>query len=152
MARTWPATARSARPNLTDKVWLFEKGDVFDIERTILYGIRSGASKARNVTDMPAFGATGRLSAGEIRNLVQYVDQLSGRPHQAQAASEGRTLYLDAAKGNCGDCHGFNGRGNSYYGAPDLTKNVWNSGGGDQALYDAIYYGEHASCRVFSAS
>ena len=74
-------------PNLTDKIWLFDSGDVFDIERTILYGIRSGASKAHNVTDMPAFGLTGRLSAGEIRNLVQYIDQLSRRPHQARAVS-----------------------------------------------------------------
>jgi cytochrome c oxidase cbb3-type subunit III len=130
-------------PNLTDKVWLFDSGDVFDIERTILYGVRSGASKAHNVTDMPAFGLTGRLSAGEIRNLVQYIDQLSGRPHQAQAALEGRAVYFDAAKAGCVECHGDSGHGNSDYGAPDLTKNVWNSGGDDRALYDAIYHGEH---------
>jgi len=130
-------------PNLTDKIWLFDSGDVFDIERTILYGIRSGASKAHNVTDMPAFGLTGRLSAGEIRNLVQYIDQLSRRPHQAQAAIEGRAAYFDAAKGYCSDCHGDSARGNSNYGAPNLTENVWNSGGDDQSLYDAIYYGEH---------
>jgi len=130
-------------PNLTDKIWLFDSGDVFDIERTILYGIRSGASKAHNVTDMPAFGLTGRLSAGEIRNLVQYIDQLSRRPHQAQAAIDGRAAYFDAAKGNCSDCHGDSARGNSNYGAPNLTENVWNSGGDDQSLYDAIYYGEH---------
>jgi cytochrome c oxidase cbb3-type subunit III len=130
-------------PNLTDKVWLFDSGDVFDIERTILYGVRSGASKAHNVTDMPAFGLTGRLSASEIRNLVQYIDQLSGRPHQPQAAIEGRAVYFDVAKANCGDCHGGSARGNSNYGAPDLTQNVWNSGDDDQALYDAIYHGEH---------
>jgi cytochrome c oxidase cbb3-type subunit 3 len=129
-------------PNLTDSVWLFDSGDVFDIERTILYGIRSGASKAHNVTDMPAFGSTGRLSASEMRNLVQYIDQLSRRPHQAQAAIEGRAVYF-AAKGYCFDCHGDGARGNSNYGAPDLTQNVWNNGGDDQSLYDAIYYGEH---------
>ena len=130
-------------PNLTDKIWLFGSGDVFDIERTVLYGIRSGASKAHNVTDMPAFGLTGRLSASEIHNLVQYIDQLSRRPHQAQAAIQGRGVYSDAAKANCADCHGPDARGNPDYGAPDLTQNVWNSGGDDQALYDAIYYGEH---------
>jgi cytochrome c oxidase cbb3-type subunit 3 len=130
-------------PNLTDGVWLFDSGDVFDIERTILYGIRSGASKSHNVTDMPAFGSTGRLSASEIRNLVQYIDQLSRRPHQAQAAIEGRAVYFDAAKGNCDDCHGYGARGNSDYGAPNLTQNVWNSGADDQSLYAAIYYGEH---------
>jgi cytochrome c oxidase cbb3-type subunit 3 len=130
-------------PNLTDDVWLFDRGEVFDIERTILYGVRSGISKAHNVTDMPAFGSTGRLSAGEIRNLVQYIDQLSRRPHQAQAAIEGRAVFHDAAKGNCVDCHGDGARGNSSYGAPDLTRNVWNSGADDQSLYDSIYYGEH---------
>jgi cytochrome c oxidase cbb3-type subunit 3 len=130
-------------PNLTDKVWLFDSGDVFDIERTILYGVRTGASKAHNVTDMPAFGLTGRLSPSEIRNLVQYIDQLSHRPHQAQAAIEGRGVYADVTKANCGDCHGDPARGNSDYGAPDLTQDVWNSGGDDQALYDAIYFGQH---------
>jgi cytochrome c oxidase cbb3-type subunit III len=130
-------------PNLTDRVWLFGSGDVFDIERTILYGIRSGVSKAHNVTDMPAYGLTGRLSASEIRNLVQYIDQLSRRPHQAQAAIEGRGIYSDVARANCGDCHGPTALGNSDYGAPDLTQNVLNSGGDDKALYDAIYYGQH---------
>ncbi len=129
-------------PNLTDGIWLYGNGDVFDIERTILYGVRSGASKSHNVTDMPAFGSTGRLSASEIRNVVQYVDQLSRRPHQAQAAIDGRAVYFDA-KGNCSDCHGASATGNSDYGAPDLTQNVWNNGGDDQSLYDAIYYGEH---------
>jgi cytochrome c oxidase cbb3-type subunit 3 len=130
-------------PDLTDGIWLFDSGDVFDIERTLLYGIRSGASKAHNVTDMPAFGLTGILSPSDIHNVVQYIDQLSRRPHQAQAASEGRAVYFDAAKGYCSDCHGGNARGNPDYGAPDLTQNVWNNGGDDQSLYDAIYYGQH---------
>jgi cytochrome c oxidase cbb3-type subunit 3 len=130
-------------PNLKDQVWLFGDGSVFEIERTLLYGIRSQQSKSRNVTDMPAFGLTGRLSDAEIRNVVQYLLQLSGRPHQAAAASEGRAVYDDVAKANCGDCHGDDGRGNSNYGAPDLTANVWNSGGDPQSLYDAIYFGQH---------
>jgi cytochrome c oxidase cbb3-type subunit 3 len=130
-------------PNLQDGIWLFDSGDVFDIERTLLYGIRSGASKSHNVTDMPAFGTTGKLTDVEIRNLVQYIDQLSGRPFHGQAAIEGRAAYFDGAKANCGDCHGADARGNSDYGAPDLTRNVWNGGSDDQALHDAIYFGQH---------
>ncbi len=130
-------------PNLTDDVWLYGKGSVFDIERTLMYGIRSGLSKAHNVTDMPPFGLTGRLNDGEIRNLVQYVLQLSGRPFQSAAALDGRALYHDAAKAGCADCHGYAARGDTYYGAPDLTKNVWNGGGDAKYLYDAIYYGQH---------
>src|SRR5690348_16272988 len=43
-------------PDLTDDVWLYDYGRVSDIERTILYGIRSGLGKSHNVTDMPAIG------------------------------------------------------------------------------------------------
>jgi cytochrome c oxidase cbb3-type subunit 3 len=127
-------------PDLTDRVWLYGEGSVFDIERTLLYGIRSGRSKSHNVTDMPAFGSSGTLSASEVRSVVQYVLQLSGRPHRSDA-SEGRSLY--DGKANCADCHGDAARGNSDYGAPDLTANVWNSGADPAALYTAIYFGQH---------
>jgi cytochrome c oxidase cbb3-type subunit 3 len=128
-------------PNLADTVWLYGTGSVADIERTIAYGIRSGHGKSRNVTDMPAFGSTGVLSANDVRNVVQYVLQLSHRPYQADAANAGRAVYHGRA--NCGDCHGDDARGNPDYGAPDLTVNVWNSGGDPQELYNAVYFGQH---------
>ncbi len=133
-----PATGA---PNLADQVWLYGKGSVFDIERTVLYGIRSGMAKTRDVTDMPAFGLTGMLAPDEIRNLVQYVLQLSGAKHDPQSALAGKQLYSGNA--NCGDCHGPDGRGDTTYGAPDLTTNVWNSGGDAQSLYNTIYHGQH---------
>jgi cytochrome c oxidase cbb3-type subunit III len=129
--------------NLTDAVWLYESGSVFDIERTVLYGIRSGMSKARNVTDMPPYGITGRLSEAEIRNLVQYLLKLSGQQNQSEAAMQGRALYYDVAKANCVDCHGDTALGNPNYGAPDLTKNVWNNGGDAKSLYESLYNGRH---------
>lgn len=128
-------------PNLADRVWLYGSGSVADIERSIAYGIRSGYGKSRNVTDMPAFGSMGVLSTSDVRNVVQYVLQLSHRPYQADAANAGRTVYRGRA--NCGDCHGDDGRGNPDYGAPDLTRNVWNSGGDPQELYNAVYFGQH---------
>ncbi len=128
-------------PNLTDAVWLYGDGSIFNIERTLLYGIRSGEDKAHNESEMPAFGLRGQLSDTQITNLVQYLLQISGRPYQAQAANDGRAVYVGA--GNCGDCHGSDGRGNPDYGSPDLTLNVWNSGGDPQALYAAIYSGQH---------
>jgi cytochrome c oxidase cbb3-type subunit 3 len=130
-------------PNLIDRQWLFGEGSIFDIERTLLYGIRSEHSKSHHVTDMPAFGLTGRLSDAEIRNLVQYLLQLSGQSHRKAAASDGRAVYFDVAKANCGDCHGDSGRGNSNYGAPDLTVNAGRGFGDERSLYDAIYYGQH---------
>ena len=128
-------------PNLTDDVWLYGDGSIFDIERTLLYGIRSGEDKAHNDSEMPALGQRGILNEAQIRSVVQYLLQLSGRPYEAQAAIDGRVVYAGA--GNCGDCHGPDARGNSEYGAPDLTRNVWNSGGDPQALYAAVYSGQH---------
>ena len=129
-------------PNLSDRVWLYGTGRVYDIERTILFGIRSGDSKARNVTDMPAFGLRGMLTPAQIRELVEYLLKLNGRPYQAEAAEEGRALYY-SARGDCSDCHGGDARGDSDYGAPDLTVNVWDSGGDPQSLYDSLYFGRH---------
>jgi cytochrome c oxidase cbb3-type subunit 3 len=128
-------------PSLADSTWLYGTGSVYDIERTVLYGIRSGRSKSHSIADMPAFGLTGRLSNGEIRSVVQYVLQLSGNPYDPAAASEGRAVFYGRA--NCSDCHGMDARGDTGYGAPDLTSNVWNSGGDPQSLYKAIYSGQH---------
>ena len=130
-------------PNLRDQYWLFGDGSLIEIERTVLYGVRSEQSKSRNVTDMPAFGLTGRLSEAEIRNLVQYLLQLRGEPHQAAAAAEGREVYNDVAKANCADCHGETAQGNTAYGAPDLTVDEWHSGDDSRVFYDAIYSGQH---------
>jgi cytochrome c oxidase cbb3-type subunit III len=128
-------------PDLTDSVWLYGDGSVYQIERTVMYGVRSGRSKTHNVTDMPAFGQRGRLSDLEIRELVQYLLKLNGRPHEAEAAEEGRALYY--GKPDCADCHASDARGDDDYGAPDLTVNVWNNGGDPQSLYDSLYFGRH---------
>lgn len=128
-------------PNLTDRVWLYGNGTVYDIERTILYGVRSGLSKTHNVTDMPGYGLRGRLTSAQIDSLVQYLLKMNGRSHAAEGAEEGRALYYGLA--NCGDCHGSDARGDSDYGSPDLTVNVWNNGGDPQSLYRSIYYGRH---------
>ncbi len=128
-------------PDLTDSVWLYGDGSVYQIERTVMYGVRSGLSKTHNVTDMPAFGQRGMLSDGEVRDLVQYLLKLNGRAYEAEAAEEGRALYY--GKPDCSDCHGADARGDNDYGAPDLTVNVWNNGGDAQSLYDSLYFGRH---------
>jgi cytochrome c oxidase cbb3-type subunit 3 len=134
-------SAAVGAPGLSRGVWLYGRGDVFDIERTILYGIRSANPKGHNVVDMPPYGLTARLRPEEIRQLVQYVLQLSGQPHDGQTALAGREIYGD--RGGCGDCHGEDGRGNPDYGAPDLTANAWNNGGDADSLYQSIYFGRH---------
>jgi cytochrome c oxidase cbb3-type subunit III len=131
-------------PNLTDGSWLYGDGSVYEIERTILFGIRSGTPKSHNITDMVGLGQRGLLTEGEIRNVVQFVRQISRQSYQEEAATEGSKIF--AGKGQCWDCHGSDGRGNSDYGAPDLTANIWSYGGDPQSLYKSIYFGRHGIC------
>lgn len=147
-------------PDLTDGVWLWGEGSVYDIERIILYGVRTGVDEARAVDDMPPFGLKGTyryqgvigfegkvvggaaLTSGEVWDLVQYLLKINHRPYQLEAANEGERLSSDSQT-SCRDCHAPDLKGDSDYGAPNLTLNVWTNGGTPQDLYDSIYYGRH---------
>jgi cytochrome c oxidase cbb3-type subunit 3 len=139
---------RIGAPNLKDRVWLFEDGGVYDIERTLLYGIRSGNGKSRNITDMPAIGRTLQLSPAEIRDVEAYVYSLSRPEADAPAVARGGALFQN--KGSCYDCHSADGRGNPDYGAPDLTDNEWLYGGDPDAVYRSIYSGRHGRCPAWT--
>ena len=129
-------------PALVGGHWLWGNGSVFQIDRILLYGIRSGQPKALNVTDMPAFGLMGRLSDGQVRELVQFLMKLNRRPYDTEAANAGETLFHSELYG-CYDCHGTDAKGESDYGAPNLTANYWNNGASEQDIYDSIFYGRH---------
>jgi len=132
-------------PNLVDDVWMYGDGSVFEIERTILFGIRTGASKSRDVTEMPALGQRGLLTDAEIREVIQLVLKLGGRPYREDAAAEGRRVF-DTGDAACRGCHGDDGRGDSFSGSSDLTAGVWNYGGDEKSLYDSIYFGLRGVC------
>ncbi len=134
-------------PNLLDKVWLYDNGNVSDIERTILYGVRSGHAKSRNITDMPAVGRLGVLKPKEIYQVVQYVRQISHQSYDAAAAPAGKALFKD--KGNCFDCHAPDGSGNPDYGSTDLTANVWMYGGAYVTLFKSVRDGRHGKMDAF---
>ena len=134
-------------PDLTDKVWLYDQGNVSDIERTILYGVRSGHAKSRNITDMPPVGRLGVLKEPEIRDVVEYVEALSHQPHDAAAAQRGEVLFKD--RGNCFDCHAPDGTGNPDYGSTDLTANTWTYGGDRETLFKSIRDGRHGKMDAF---
>lgn len=129
-------------PALVGGHWLWGNGSVFQIERILLYGIRSGQPQALNETEMPAFGLMGRLSGGQVQELVQYLMKLNHRPYDAEAANAGQTLFYSNLYG-CYDCHGSDAKGDADYGAPNLTANSWNNGGSEQDIYDSIFYGRH---------
>jgi cytochrome c oxidase cbb3-type subunit 3 len=131
-------------PNLTDANWLYRRS-LFDIERVILYGLRSGHSKGIDVTEMPAFGQRGQMTPEEIDDAVQYVLQLSRRPFEVGAAERGQALFLQ----RCADCHDTGGEGNPDYGTPDLTANAWDYGGTPAQIRDSIYYGRHGVMPAF---
>ncbi len=131
-------------PSLKDPIWLYGTGGVGDIERTLLYGIRSGNAKSRNITDMPAIGRTLQLSPDEVRDVETFVFSLTRREKDTAAVVRGSQIFQ--GKGVCYDCHSGDARGNPDYGAPDFTDNEWLYGGDEKTVYDSIYSGRHGKC------
>ena len=130
-------------PDLAANAWLYTD-DPVDVEHTILYGIRSGHPKARNLTDMPAMVRSGQISAADDHDVVEYLQGLAGKPRDAEAARRGRDIYLN--KGNCFDCHAADARGITDYGTPPLTGPRYLYGGDRETLYRSIQNGRHGEC------
>ncbi|WP_295645841.1 cytochrome-c oxidase, cbb3-type subunit III [uncultured Methylibium sp.] len=112
-------------PNLTDADWLYG-GDLASIEKTIAEG--------RNGLMPPMAAAVG--GAGEVNQLAHYVLSLSGSPHDAIAAAQGKPRFMA-----CAGCHGAGGKGNTALGAPDLTDKVWLHGWGIDAVTAMVVQG-----------
>jgi cytochrome c oxidase cbb3-type subunit III len=131
-------------PNLKDPIWLYEDGSVGSIERTVLYGIRSGYGKARNITDMPPLGRNQQLSSAEVSDVTTYVRALSGNQGDPAAVQRGSTIFQ--TKGVCYDCHSGDASGNPDYGAPALNDKDWLYSGDFKTVYESIYSGRHGVC------
>jgi len=135
---------RKGAPNLADSIWLYDFGGVGDIERTVLYGIRSGDPKARNITDMPPIGRNMQLSPAEVSDVATFVINIT-RPQKDQAAvARGSKIFQ--TKGVCYDCHSSDAAGNPDYGAPAFTDADWIYGGDFKTVYASIYSGRHGLC------
>jgi cytochrome c oxidase cbb3-type subunit III len=130
-------------PDLARNAWLYGN-DPVEVERTILYGIRSGHPKARNLTDMPALVRTGQITTGDAHDVVEYLQSLAGNAHDEAAALRGRSIYYN--KGNCYDCHANDAKGVTDYGTPALTGPVYLYGGNRETLYQSILDGRHGRC------
>lgn len=133
-------------PDLQDSVWLYGSGTINDIEQTILYGIRSGHPKARNLTDMPGFGRTGQLNNNDINDVVEYVLKISSQQYDAPAAQRGSEVFQN--RGLCYDCHASDGYGVSDYGTPGLVGRggSWLYGGDRASLHKSVFDGRHGLC------
>jgi cytochrome c oxidase cbb3-type subunit III len=131
-------------PNLTDNIWLYDFGRVSDIERTVLYGIRSGLGKSHNVTDMPAIGRQKALTPAEVKDVIAYTLSLSRHPEDPAAIERGSKLFQD--KGVCYDCHSRDAKGIPDYGAPSLIDSDWLYGGDERSIFKSVYDGRHGKC------
>lgn len=131
-------------PNLSDNIWLYDFGAVGDVERTILYGIRSGHPKARNITDMPPIGRNMQLSPAEVSDVATFVLNITRTQPDQAAVARGSKIFQ--TKGVCYDCHSSDAAGNPDYGAPAFTDADWIYGGDFKSIYQSIYSGRHGQC------
>jgi len=120
-------------PNLTDSDWLY--GGSFD---TVVQTITNGRTAA-----MPVM--VGGLDDGAIRDLVAYVQSLSGMPADATMAANGKVSFETL----CAACHGADGSGNQALGAPRLNDNIWLYGSESETIYTTITAGRSGKMPVF---
>ena len=135
-------------PRLDDRIWLFGNGDVTSVERTILYGIRSGDPRSRNITDMPALGRTLQLTPADVSDVTTYVLAITQRQTDAGAIQRGAAVFQ--GKGVCYDCHSADAAGNPDYGAPAFTDNDWLYGGDRESVRRSINDGRHGLCPAWT--
>ncbi|CAM3143056.1 cytochrome c oxidase cbb3-type subunit 3 [Paracoccus aminovorans] len=141
--RTWCAQCHgsgaggaSGYPTLLDNDWLWG-GTLDDIHTTIQHGIRDPKDEDTRYSEMPKFGADQLLDNTQIRQVVNYVLELGGKPHDAALAAEGATVFAD----NCTSCHGEDGTGDRSQGAPNLTDAVWLYGSDPATITRIVHDG-----------
>ena len=141
--RTWCAQCHgsgaggaSGYPTLLDNDWLWG-GTLEEIHTTIQHGIRDPKDEETRYSEMPRFGTDGLLDNAQISQVVSYVQQLGGQPHDAALAAEGATVFAD----NCSSCHAEDGTGDREQGAPNLTDAVWLYGHDTATLTRIVHSG-----------
>lgn len=127
------AAGSKGYPNLNDDDWLWG-GDLTAIEQTLVHGIRQPGDDATRLSQMPAFGKDGLLTAPQIEEVVSYVRTLSRQEPTTAASTRGQALFA----ANCAACHGDNAKGNREVGAPNLTDAIWLYGGDRASLTHTI--------------
>jgi cytochrome c oxidase cbb3-type subunit 3 len=125
-------------PNLNDDDWLWG-GDLDAIYATIAHGVRNDEDDDARFSDMPAFGADGILERDEIKQVTQYVLQISRQEHDAKLAELGSVVFED----NCVACHEENGAGNRDLGAPNLTDAISLYGNTAELISSQIHQPQH---------
>ncbi|PZX09491.1 cytochrome-c oxidase, cbb3-type subunit III [Celeribacter halophilus] len=130
-------------PNLLDNDWLWG-GTIDEVAYTIQHGVRNETDEAR-YSEMPKFGADELLTDEEIDQAVAFAMSLSdpegdgtnlvGGTYDVELAAAGAEVF----EYNCASCHGEDGTGDIYQGAPDLTDAIWLYGGDHDTVYDTVF-------------
>ncbi len=148
-------------PDLVDNDFLYGSGRVSEIERIIMYGIRSGNSKGWDLASMPAFGRENpyprykvvSLGPQELHDIVSYIYAFRHKPTtdaEKKSIARGGIIWRGYLKGVCWDCHANDAKGDTAIGAPNLTDNIWLYGDGSrQWIYDSIAFGLHGYSPAF---
>lgn len=131
-------------PNLLDDDWLWG-GTVDDIHQTVMHGVRDEADFDSRYSMMSEYGSM--LSSDEIEALVHYVRSLSNLDHDAVVASPGGELFADF----CVACHGDDGTGDQFQGAPNLADGIWLYGGSHDDIRRTITGGRGGMMPSFHA-
>lgn len=118
-------------PNLRDDAWLWG-GTVDEIAHTVAHGVRNEQSLDARWSEMPAFGDI--LPPEEVDQVVQYVLSLSGNESDAALAEAGAEVF----EMNCSSCHGPEGMGDTFQGAPNLTDAIWLYGGDEESVTETV--------------
>jgi len=123
----------SGFPNLNDDEWMWG-GTMEDIVQTVTYGIRNSEYPDARWSEMPAFGRDGLLTPEEIDQVVNHVLKISGQEYDPALAEAGAEVF-DL---NCSSCHGPNGEGDTFVGAPALNNAIWLYGGDEASIRETV--------------
>jgi cytochrome c oxidase cbb3-type subunit 3 len=137
-------TGGVGRPNypvLVDDEWIWG-GGLDDIRTTITHGVRSEDPDTR-LSQMPAFGADGILTAEEISAVADHVLALSGA---GAGDAGGAEIFAE----NCVACHGELGEGIAELGGPDLRDRIWLYGGSKPEIVSQIVRPKHGVMPAWS--
>ena len=126
---------RGARgfPNLTDNDWQW--GGSWD---QVVATITNGRQAA-----MTPFGSV--LGEEGVRNVVAYVQQISGQKADPEMAAAGKVHFQTI----CMACHGMDGKGNPMLGAPNLTDDTWLYGPNPSDIEYAVNNGRQGKMPAF---
>tara|TARA_R110002124_G_scaffold95963_4_gene240269 strand:+ start:9704 stop:10582 length:879 start_codon:yes stop_codon:yes gene_type:complete len=123
----------SGFPNLNDDEWMWG-GTLEDIEQTVAYGIRNDDFADARWSEMPAFGRDELLTDIEIDQVVNHVLAISGQDYDQALADAGAEVF-DVS---CSSCHGVNGEGDIFSGAPPLNNAIWLYGGDAADIRESV--------------